>query len=117
MNSTLPEASAAPKTSLIGVPVSGAGDLKQFVSLIGDVHRWRMLCELGRGEPREVGELASVAGCSYQAASRHMVRLRRGGLVVQGRGRLYSLAPQFLPTASQPLMNFGHCLIPPRASG
>ena len=37
--------------------------------------------------------------------------LRRAGLVVQGRGRLYQVPKQYLPTPGQPIVDFGHCLL------
>jgi hypothetical protein len=35
----------------------------------------------------------------------------KAGLVVQGRGRLYPSAKQYLPAPGQPAVDFGHCLL------
>jgi hypothetical protein len=31
--------------------------------------------------------------------------------VVRGRGRVYQLARQYLPTPGQPVVDFGHCVL------
>ena len=103
MNST-PE---TPKTP-IGTPLP---DLKMLASALGHTTRWKMLKELSAGEPRTIDEMAKVAGCSYDNASKHLAMLRRAGLVVQGRGRLYQVPKQYLPTPGQPIVDFGHCLL------
>ena len=66
-------------------------DCSRMVKAIGSPVRWKMLQELSKGEPRTIGELASAAGCNYDNAGRHLIVLRKAGLVVQGRGRLYQI--------------------------
>jgi DNA-binding transcriptional ArsR family regulator len=109
MNST-PE---PPKTA-IGTPLP---DLGRLVSALGHTTRWKMLKELSAGEPRTIDEMAKVAGCNYDNASKHLAMLRRAGLVVQGRGRLYQVPKQYLPTPGQPIVDFGHCLLRLDAAG
>jgi predicted transcriptional regulator len=76
-----------------------------------------MLKELSAGEPRTIDEMAKVAGCSYDNASEHLAMLRRAGLMVRGRGRLYQVPKQYLPTPGQPVVDFGHCLLRLDAAG
>jgi DNA-binding transcriptional ArsR family regulator len=86
-------------------------DLKRLASALGHTTRWKMLRELSAGEPRTIDEMAKVAGCSYDNASKHLGMLRKAGLVVQGRGRLYELPKSYLPAPGQPVVDFGHCLL------
>ena len=86
-------------------------DLERLVTAISHTRRWRMLKELSIGEPRTIDEMAKVAGCSYDNASKHLAQLFRAGVVVRGRGRVYQLARQYLPTPGQPVVDFGHCLL------
>jgi hypothetical protein len=37
--------------------------------------------------------------------------MRAAGVVVQGRGRLYNIHKQYLPSPGEPLVDFGHCLL------
>jgi predicted transcriptional regulator len=86
-------------------------DLERLVTAISHTRRWRMLKELCLGEPRTIDELAKVGGCSYDNASKHLAQLFRAGVVVRGRGRVYELARQYLPTPGQPVVDFGHCVL------
>ncbi len=86
-------------------------DLKRLVGAIGSVPRWKMLRELSCGEARTVSELAAVAGCSYQSGVKHLAVLRKAGLAVRGRGKLYQLHKHHLPVPGQSVVDFGHCLL------
>ena len=98
-----------------GMPKSLAGrplpDLKQTLRAISQLSRWKMLKELTCGEPRMIAELAAVGGCSYESAVKHLVVLHRVGLLERGRGGVYQLVRQYLPTPGQPVVDFGHCLL------
>ena len=109
MNSTPETTKAATVTPL--------PDLELLAGALGNSTRWKMLKELSIGEPRMVAELATVAGCNYDNAGRHLAVLRKAGLVVRGRGRLYQMAKQYLPTPGQPVVDFGHCLLRLDAAG
>lgn len=37
--------------------------------------------------------------------------LRANGIVLQGRNRLYQIAPQFLADKTERLIDFGYCLL------
>jgi DNA-binding transcriptional ArsR family regulator len=93
------------------VTVTPLPDFELLAGALGNPIRWRMLKELSLGEPRMVGELATVAGCSYDNAGRHLAVLRKAGLVAQGRGWLYEIPKQYLPAAGERLVDFGHCLL------
>jgi predicted transcriptional regulator len=73
--------------------------------------RWEMLKALSAGEPLMVSELATIAGCSADMAGKHLATLKRAGLVVQGRGRLYAIQKQYQPVPGEPLVDFGHCVL------
>jgi hypothetical protein len=45
------------------------------------------------------------------ATSKNMAVLRNAGIVIQGRGRLYSLAPQFIADKDVRIVDFGYCLL------
>jgi DNA-binding transcriptional ArsR family regulator len=92
-------------------------DSDRLAKALGSPVRWKMLKELSAGEPRAIGELASAAGCNYDNASRHLIVLRKAGLVVQGRGRLYQIPKQYLSTTGQPHVDYGHCLLRMDAAG
>ena len=103
MNSTSETAKPASVTPL--------PDFELLAGALGNPTRWRMLKELSLGEPRTVGELATVAGCNYDNAGRHLAVLRKAGLVAQGRGRLYQIPRQYLPAHGERLVDFGHCVL------
>jgi DNA-binding transcriptional ArsR family regulator len=92
-------------------------DLTGVVSGLSHTTRWKMLKELSGGEARSIDELAKVSGCAYGNAARHLIRLRQAGLVVQGRGRLYNIPKQYLPSPGQAVVDYGHCLLRLDAAG
>ena len=99
--------SDAPKT----IAVMPLPDLDLLAAALGHSARWKILKELSLGEPRMVRELAKVAGCSPDMASKHLARLRKAGAVVQGRGRLYQIPKQYLSAPGERVVDFGHCLL------
>ncbi len=85
--------------------------LAQILSAISNPVRWYLLRELASGEQLMVVELAERVGQSLDATSKNMVLLRNAGIVVQGRSRLYSLAPQFIANKTERVLDFGYCLL------
>lgn len=85
--------------------------LEDVASALAHTTRWKMLKEMSSGEAREIDELAKASGCSYENALKHLGVLRRAGLVVQGRGRLYQIPKQYLPAPGQAVVDYGHCLL------
>lgn len=55
-----------------------------FLSLVADPHRWRVLQELGRSD-RRVGELTELLAKPQNLVSYHVARLRAAGLVTARR--------------------------------
>lgn len=92
-------------------------DLKRTLRAINQMSRLKMLKELTCGEPRLIAELAAVGGCSYESGVKHLQVLRQAGLVEQGRGGVYQLVRQYLPTPGEPVVDFGHCLLRLDAAG
>ena len=87
-------------------------------SLLGDASRAAMLLALMDGRALPAGELADVAGISAPAASIHLSKLARGGLVAvrqQGRHRYYSLAGREVAQALEALGNIAASPPPARA--
>jgi predicted transcriptional regulator len=104
---------ASPKTAF-GTPLP---DLTRLVSGLGHITRWKMLKELSGGEARSIDELAKVSGCTYANAAKHLISLRAAGLIVQGRGRLYNIPKQYLPSPGEAVVDYGHCLLRLDAAG
>ena len=86
-------------------------DLKRTLRAINQLSRWKMLKELTCGEPRTIAELAAVGGCSYENGIKHLQVLHRAGLVERGRGGVYQLVRQYLPTPGVAVVDYGHCLL------
>ena len=86
-------------------------DINLFPTAIRHPTRWKMLAALGNGEPQTIREVAAVSGCHYDNAIRHLQILKKAGLVVQERGKLYQIPKRFFPTPGQPVVDFGHCLL------
>ena len=110
-----------PMNSDAGISKVPAGmplpDLELLITALGHSTRWRMLKELTCGEARTIDEMAKVGGTSYDNASKHLATLLRAGLIVRGRGRLYSMARQYLPAPGRPVVDCGHCLLRLDAAG
>lgn len=85
--------------------------LDDVLTAISNPSRWRLLRELASGDQLMVSELAERVGLSAAAASKAMVLLRETRVVIQGRNRLYQIAPQFLADKTERLLDFGYCLL------
>jgi hypothetical protein len=73
--------------------------------------RWRILRELAKGEALPVNVLARRAGCPAASASKHMLLMKKAGVVQVGYGRLYKLSPRFQPEPGSTRLDLGHCII------
>jgi DNA-binding transcriptional ArsR family regulator len=78
---------------------------------LGNETRWRILCELAGGEPAGTRDLAPIVGCTPSGVYQHLAVLKEAGLVIQGRGYLYKILPQFLPVPGQRILDLGHCIL------
>jgi len=85
--------------------------LDAVVAAIASATRWSILRELSAGEQLAVIEIAERVGISPNLTSRHMAVLRKAGLAVVGRNRLYRIPQQYLPAPGQRLVDLGHCLL------
>ena len=96
---------AGPPTPTATIP------LAEILGAISNPARWNLLRELASGEPLMVTELAERVGQSLDTASKNMAILRKAGIVIQGRNRLYQIAPQFLADKTERILDFGYCLL------
>jgi len=81
-----------------------------MAAALGDPTRWAILAELSAGEPRMVKEIAQKLGRSPSLISKHLAMLQRAGMVVNER-RCWRVPAQFIASADQRHMDFGHCLL------
>ncbi len=82
----------------------------KLLTVISCETRWvilKALCD----EPLGAMDIAQLMGSSSSAATKQMHVLMDVGIVVQGRGRLYHLAPAYRPPPGQYVLDFGHCLL------
>ncbi len=86
-------------------------DPATLARVLGAPGRWALLGELARDEALPVAELARRAGISREQTSKHMLMMRRLGLVVKGWGGLYALAPAFAPAPGSRDVRFGPCTL------
>jgi DNA-binding transcriptional ArsR family regulator len=85
--------------------------LDQILAAISNPARWYLLRELASGDQLMVTELAERIGLAPDSTSKHLVPLRNAGIVLQGRNRLYAIAPQFLADKAERVLDFGYCLL------
>jgi len=97
--------------------ITSTMNFDRMVIALGHKRRWKILKELSLGEPRTISELAAVAGCGYDNAAQHLKLMRDAGLIIRGRGHLYQIPKQYLPSPGQPVVDYGHCLLRLDAAG
>ena len=85
--------------------------LTAFLPALASPVRWEILKHLSAGEPLPVMEIAQLIGRSTALTSKHLAVLRRAGLVVTGRGHLYTIPKGYQPVPGQPVVDYGHCLL------
>lgn len=90
---------------------SPAIPLHTVLNIISSPARWRILRELASGDQLMVTEIAERTRQSKDVTSKHIGVLRAAGIVLQGRNRLYQIAPQFLADKAERLIDFGYCLL------
>lgn len=79
--------------------MKAAINLDRTLAALADPHRRRVI-ELLRERPRRAGELAEAVGLNPPALSRHLRKLKAGGLIEEAhpefdaRVRIYSLTPE-----------------------
>jgi DNA-binding transcriptional ArsR family regulator len=85
--------------------------LDKLLHIISSPARWRILREFASGDQLMVSEIAERTRQSKDVTSKHIGILRNAGIVIQGRNRLYQIAPQFLADKTERLIDFGYCLL------
>ena len=70
--------------------------LEKIVPGIGTIKRWRILVELGKGEPLPAQEIARRVRISRGTASRILIQLREAGMLERGYGHLYRIPQRFI---------------------
>jgi len=95
-----------------GPPIPSATiPLDEILGAISNPARWNLLRELASGDQLMVTELAERLGQSFDATSKHMTVLRKAGIAIQARNRLYSVAPQFIANKTERILDFGYCVL------
>ncbi len=79
--------------------------------LLGHEMRIAILRELCKGLPLPVGELARRVGCTGNAMSKQMALVEQTGVAVQTYGRLYVMAPHFLPPPGAMGLDLGQLVL------
>jgi DNA-binding IclR family transcriptional regulator len=83
--------------------------LETLAFALGSVRRWKLLIELGKGEPLPVSVLARRAGLSRNGASKVLNALREGGILERGYGNLYRIPAHFLDIGKRAI-DFGQVI-------
>ncbi len=103
--------SDSPPNTSEAVPEPEFIKIRQLSRVLNGQARWRILRELAKGEALPVKVLAAVAGCPPASASKHMLLLKKAGVVQSGYGRLYKLTPRFQPEPGGTRLDLGHCVL------
>lgn len=93
------------------VPAEMHPSLDNLAFAIGTPLRWQILGELAAGEPLLVVEIAGRLKRSPGLISKHIGVLRKMGLVSANRAGQYHIQPQFVVSAADRCVDFGHCLL------
>ncbi len=84
---------------------------KSVLDAVRSDQRWAILTALCNGGPLCVSDLAAELHIQPATISKHMMTLKNAGLVTLGRGKLYRIPPEHVPTPGQPVLDLGHCLL------
>lgn len=85
--------------------------LEALLKCISGTTRWDILRELADGSSLMVSELAKQTSWGADVISKQLAILRKAGIVINPRGRLFEIAPQFLADKTNRLVDFGYCLL------
>jgi DNA-binding transcriptional ArsR family regulator len=84
--------------------------LLKVLTGVGQPTRLRIFKELFQNGPSTGLPLANKLGLPLQNVSKHLLYLRKIGLLEQGMGRVYSIPERFRVPGQQAL-DFGHALV------
>jgi DNA-binding transcriptional ArsR family regulator len=85
--------------------------LDVLLDAISSIVRWNILRELADGSSLMVSELATRTGIDPSVISRNLAVLRKAGIVINPRIRLFEIAPQYLSDKTDKLLDFGWCAL------
>ncbi|MCG6536867.1 MAG: winged helix-turn-helix domain-containing protein [Syntrophales bacterium LBB04] len=85
-------------------------DYGKLLGIIGSYNKWLILNELMK-EGQAASDIARLLNTGVSGASKQKATLVDAGLVVQGKGRVYHLAPAYRPPAGQRVLDFGHVVL------
>lgn len=85
--------------------------LETVLKCISGTTRWDILRELADGSSLMVSELAKRTDWGADVISKQLAILRKAGIVINPRSRLYEIAPQFLADKTERLLDLGFCLL------
>lgn len=86
--------------------------LSKIVKIANSWVRLRILREYAQQrQPMAPMDISRAVGITKNAAQKHLADMRELGALVQGFGRLYALAPQWMPPPGSLHLDFGFCLL------
>ena len=85
-------------------------DYGKLLGILGSWQKWMILNELMK-EGQAAGDIARLLNTGVSGASKQMAGLVDAGLVVQGKGRVYQIAPAYRPKDGQRVLDFGHAVL------
>jgi DNA-binding transcriptional ArsR family regulator len=85
--------------------------LETLLKCISGSTRWDILRELADGSSLMVSELAKRTGWGADVISKQLAILRKAGIIINPRGRLFEIAPAFLADKTERFLDFGYCLL------
>ena len=86
-------------------------DAETLIRAVGNFGRWRILHVLSDGEAYGPKDISDILGMPPTTITQNLAILRRAGLVVQGRGRLYKIPPHHFAVPGQRHLELGHFLL------
>jgi DNA-binding transcriptional ArsR family regulator len=84
---------------------------EELVAILGSASAWKVLRALADGSSLLTNEISDRCGLSRPTVSDQVARLRRAGIVIAPRGKLYEIAPQFIADKTKRILDFGVCLL------
>lgn len=85
-------------------------DYAKLLSILGSWQKWLILNELMK-EGQAAGDIARLLKMGVSGAVKQMTGLVEAGLVVQGKGRVYYIAPAYRSKDGQHFLDFGHVVL------
>jgi hypothetical protein len=85
--------------------------LETLLKSISGTTRWDIMREMADGSSLMVSELAKRTGWGADVVSKQLAILRKVGIVINPRRRLFEIAPQFLTDKTERVLDFGYCLL------